>query len=171
MTAKYQLGFQKVSSVAISFVILAFLGLQFYSAQHLRVFWQKFRTLQPAYRLLEPSNPEAFWPFIDYPMYSYAKRAGSKINQYRAIAILEDGREVRIVPESLELNYWIFMYGFITALRQENQEDIANFVRQYETLNDEKLAGIRFENHPLILSKETVTPGSPEILSTIHLED
>lgn len=157
-------------TLLISLVILGFLGLQLYTAQHLRVFWPKFR-LQYAHKLLKPPKVPALWPFIDYPMYNYPKYEGDKLNQYFIFGILEDSTEVLIRPEDLGLNYWIFMYGFKESLRKGNDKDIKNFAKLYESRHNKKLLGLRFEDRPLVLSKERVVPGSPEVVKNIKLED
>ena len=157
-----------------SLVILFVLGSQLYTAKHLRDFWPKFRRLQALHKLLIPPKKPSLWPFIDYPMYSYPKYLGSDIKQYKIYGILSNSTKVRILPEDLGINYWIFLYGLKEALRNEDIQDIKNFIQLYETKNKQKLMGIQLENHPLILTETGVILGTPEIVTNItakHLEE
>lgn len=162
---------QQWAVLLASLVILGVLGLQLYTAKHLREFWPKFRRLQALHKLLETPEKPSFWPFIDYPMYSYPNYLGDDIKQYVIFGILPDSTEVRIQPEDLGINYWIFMYGFKEALRKNDRKDIKNFIELYESRNNKKLIGVRLENHPLILTKEGVSPGKAKVVTDVKLED
>jgi hypothetical protein len=152
-------------SLAIAFI----LGFQFYSAQHLRDFWPKSRILQPLLKLLNPKSTKELWPFIDYPMYSYPKELGDNIQQYSVYGVLDNGTEVKIEPENLGVNYWIFMYGIVTSLRKEDVEDVKHFVEMFEQRNQVKLQSIRLENQPLTLTESGVQPSDTEVLTEIAL--
>ena len=160
----------KLASFLSSLVIISFLGTQLYTAKHLRDWWPKFRRLQTAYKLLKPPKKPALWPFIDYPMYSYAKNEGSGIKQYSAFGILPDSTEVPIIAEDLGLDYWVFNYGFIASLRQKNYQDIKKFAQLYQKINKQELISIRLENKPLILSIDSIEPGEKEIVVDIKRE-
>jgi len=50
------------------------------------------------------------WPFTDYPMYSWARSDGERIEAYHLVfATTEDGEEVRIAASDLGLNIFQFM--------------------------------------------------------------
>jgi hypothetical protein len=50
------------------------------------------------------------WPFTDYPMYSWVRNDGERIEAYHLVfATTEDGEEVRIAPSDLGLNIFQFM--------------------------------------------------------------
>ncbi|NJK47051.1 hypothetical protein HC931_01495 [Candidatus Gracilibacteria bacterium] len=156
---------QNLGLFLASLAILGVIGLQLYTAKHLRDFWPKYRSLQALHRLLKAPEKPFLWPFIDYPMYSYPNYLGDDIKQYVILGILPDSTEVRIQAEDLGLNYWIFMYGFKEALRKNDRQDIKNFIQLYESRNNKKLIGVRLENHPLILTKEGVEPGKPKVVT------
>jgi hypothetical protein len=157
--------------ILASVAILGIIGLQLYTAKHLRDFWPRFRRLQALHKLLQPPEKPLLWPFIDYPMYSHPNYLGDDIKQYVIVGILPDSTEVRIQAEDLGLNYWIFMYGFKEALRKSDRQDIKNFIQLYESRNNKKLIGVRLENHPLILTKEGVEPGEPKVVTDFKLND
>ncbi|MEQ8463036.1 MAG: hypothetical protein RIC07_05645 [Coleofasciculus sp. E1-EBD-02] len=148
----------------LSIVILFFIGLQFYTAKHLRGFWPKFRRLQYPYKLLKPPPDPSLWPFVSYPMYNYAKYEGDTIKQYSIYATLDDSTEVLIKPEDLGINYWVFMYVFKGSLRLEKKEMIMNFVQLYESRYHTKIINLRLYNYPLVLLKDKIIEAEPQLV-------
>ena len=166
---KEQISPVKIPFLFSSLIIIAILSFQFYSAKHLRGFWPKFRRLQLAHKLLKPPADPILWPFMSYPMYSYPKYEGGSIKQYSIVGTLSNGQEVKITPENLGINYWIFMYGLKESLRKNKVEDVKDFARLYEEKNKGKLSSIRLISNPLILSKKEINPGLPKIITEVKL--
>ena len=51
------------------------------------------------------------WPFTDYPMYSWARSDGERIEAYHLVfATTEDGEEIRIAADDLGLNIFQFIH-------------------------------------------------------------
>lgn len=171
MLEKSQKNQQTIGLTLASLAILSFLGLQLYTAEHLRDFWPKFRKLQYPYKLLKPPETPALWPFIDYPMYSYPKYLGNGINQYFMFGILEDSSEVRLLPEDLGLDYWVFLYGFKDSLRLEKRDWLNKFAEIYEKRHGKKLIGFRLEDRPLILGNKEVKQGETKVLKDLRIEE
>lgn len=154
-----------------SLVILFFLGFQLYTAIHWREFWPKFRRLQAPYKLLKPPKDPSLWPFMSYPMYSYPKYRGNTIKQYAIFATLTDKTEVRIQPEDLGLNYWIFMYGLKEALRLENHQAILDYVDLYERKQNRKVLDISLKIYPLELTDTGLVEKPIETERKFKIED
>lgn len=111
----------------------------------------------------------ALYPFIDYPMYWTPHYKGESISQPVAIGILADGREVPILPEDLNLHFWLHQ-EFLVALDQGAQEEIDLYVRRYQDLQGVQLTGIRLENHPVSIREEGIVAEGVEIMREYSFE-
>lgn len=116
-----------------------------------------------------PYCPPALWPFVDYPMYSEPRYEGSEFEQHFVFGILEDSTEVPLRPEDLNLHFWLFRRGLVFAMLRNDTTQIQAYVDLYQKLHHKRLVGLRLENHPLILSREGMTPGPTRILRTFQL--
>lgn len=102
------------------------------------------------------------WPFIDYPMYSQPRYAGDELPRHSAFGITEHGERVRITPEILDTDYWIYRDAFVfpfvhTPLR----DDLAPGVELFESRRGVGLVEVTLEDHPLILTREGWIEGEP----------
>ncbi|MGF1480881.1 MAG: hypothetical protein ACFB4I_15580 [Cyanophyceae cyanobacterium] len=154
--------FNKLVSLPISLVILLVLSFQ-------------------ALADLKKACPEAqswcsrlgsdpyFYPFLTYPMYSRRYYEGDKIEQYVLLGLLSDSSQVTILPEDLGMGFWLFQKNVIKAVIENDSEQIAQFVEQYQNTHNKTLTGLQLENHPLVLSRDSVSPGEPTVLKSIRL--
>ena len=140
---------------AISFVIVGFLGCQLIAG-----FWPSWGF--HAYT----------WPFLNYPMYSYASYEGDRIDARTLVfGRLEDGTEVEIVPEDLHTWYFKFDLNFAKQIRPGKEETLKPYVKLYEQIHGKRLTELRSANFPMVLGKEGAIPAPSETLFTVDVSD
>ena len=140
----------RVTLAITSLVILIFLGLQTIA-------------LLGLYR-------GRLWPFVDYPMYRHPHYEGDSIDRYFLFGISEDNTEMPISAEDLGLNFWKFLWGFVPAVVEDRREQIEVYIDFYRTRHNKVLLGLRLENHPLVLSRNGLSPAPVQVVKTIRLK-
>jgi hypothetical protein len=115
------------------------------------------------------------WPFLDYPMYAPPRYEGESIDQYFVFGTLEDSSEVPIRPDDLGLDFWLFSgitqgIGVVPALLRHDTKRIQDYIDLYRSRHNKRLVALRLENHPLILLRGGVKPGTPQVLKTFRFE-
>ena len=105
-----------------------------------------------------PEDP-AFYPFMNYPMYSAIKEEGVSVPQHKIVAIFEDGAEQQLGPEDFGLTLYWFNTTSINAVYNEDLDKIRSYVAAYESAGNRPFTAIRYENHRLKVTKEGVVPG------------
>jgi hypothetical protein len=115
------------------------------------------------------------WPFVNYPMYKQAHYEGESVHiRYMVFGILEDSTEVPILPEDLGLNFWKFDgihgEGFVPAIRSGDEKRLNSYVQEYQKRKGKKLAGLRLEDQPFILSPKGAKPARLQTLQIIRLD-
>lgn len=147
---------EKLSIPLISIVILGFLFLQ--AGETFRVFcpWK-----------CAPS----FWPFMDYPMYDQSHYAGEKIDQVHVIGLLDDSTEVEINYRDFGLNSLFKMELVVRALVEHDLEQLAVYIKTYDDTHPGRLAGLRLENSPLVLTKEGTKAAQAEVWAEFRVDE
>ncbi|MGD1804889.1 hypothetical protein ACP6PL_05540 [Dapis sp. BLCC M126] len=143
-----QVDSNKISIKLTSLVILTFLILQGGTALSLFC------------RFVSRCDPYLY-PFLEYPMYSSAKKEGSIVSKLTIFGILEDSSEVSITNKDLKIPdynlspYWFRRY-YLPAIRRKKDKMINEFVDIYQKQYNQKLIGIRLEKQSFVISKEGV---------------
>lgn len=102
------------------------------------------------------------WPFIDYPMYSQPRYEGDELPRHRVFGITEAGERIRITPEALDTDYWIFRDAFVFPfLHTPLRDDLAPGVELFESRRGVRLIEVQLEDHPLVLTREGWIEGWP----------
>ncbi len=154
--------------VSISTLILGVISLQFsvaffgFCPQLISSF--PLKSLCP--RL--PKDP-AFYPFLDYPMYAGVKHEGVNVNQYFVFGVLEDGTEIPITEQNLQISRSHFVRKIITRIKEKNLQVIKDYVKIYEKTSQKKLVKLRLENHPLVITRDGVNPGEKKVIVDLSL--
>lgn len=147
-----------IAKVSASLIILVAISLQAYSAI-LRIACD-FATIPLLCTL--PDEPRLY-PFLDYPMYSVARKEGISVNQYKLIAIFEDKTEKQLSAEDFELSKYWFTVGVLAAFRDNNHSKIRQYVEAYERTENRPFVALRFDNIPLVITREGVREGTYKI--------
>lgn len=151
-----------LTKLGVSFIILTTISIQVYSAI-LRIACD-FAAIPLLCAL--PDEPRLY-PFLDYPMYSVARKEGVSVNQYKLIAIFDDGAEKQLGAEDFQLSKYWFTVGVLAAFRNNNHQKIKQYVEAYERTGNRPFVALRFDNQPLAISREGVLEGTPEVGETI----
>jgi hypothetical protein len=155
----------KYGTFLISIVIFVILGVQ---------------TLAVVFR----SGNGKYWPFIDYPMYSWSHREGDRIAVlWPLFAIYADKSEKQIFPQDLgltvfqfedllvpdilsaaqkdkkelqpEANFiWHNRYSWRECIPEEAEARLKALLKLYEQQHGKHIISLRLENYPYILTKE-----------------
>jgi hypothetical protein len=156
---------QKLAVPLTSLIIATVLTLQ--ASVTFRAWLRSFSVPPSLTRML---SPPTLWPFVDYPMYSRPHYEGEPIPQVRIVGTLDDGTEVWIRPGDVGLDSWHFKIHLVRGLDTNNAARVRELVHLYEARHNGRLIGLRLENHPLILSRDGIRPGPPEVHQNLSFE-
>lgn len=147
----------------ISILIVSCILLQ------LSVTLRVFRVASEATQLtfLRRFDAPYFWPFLTYGMYRDAHYPGDSISRARVFATLEDGTEVRVVAEDLNMHHWFFTKNFLYDLKLKDHERIREYVSLYEKNKRVRLVELRLENHPVIVTRDGAELADPRVICTL----
>ena len=120
--------------------------------------------------LAKPICPPSLWPFLDYPMYSDSHHEGDSIMQYHLVGVLEDFTKVQIGPDDLDMGFWRFRKNVVFELLRNQDERVNSVVELYQLKYKKRLREIYLENHPLILRRDGLVPGKPEVLRSFQVK-
>jgi hypothetical protein len=158
----------KYGTFLISIVIFVILGVQ---------------TLAVVFR----SGNGKYWPFIDYPMYSWSHREGDRIDVLRPLfAIFADRSEKQIFPQDLSLTIFQFEGLLVSAilctaqkdkkelqsgqcLPQKAEERLKALLNPYEQRHGKHIISLRLEDYPYILTKEGPKKAPARVLQILEL--
>jgi hypothetical protein len=165
MASEYLLAKQRYRVLLISLFIVAVIFMQ--AAATFRLFCppERFTQLSSWRVLCEPLG----WPFINYPMYHAAHYEGESINYYQVYAELEDGTEIAVYPEDLELNWWLFHRGIVASLLVEDEDGILFYAHMYEELHQTSIVAWRLENQPTVLKRGQTVQEAPQTVRHVSL--
>lgn len=93
------------------------------------------------------------WPFVNYPMYSWAHHFGETVDRYTLVGILEDGTEAPILAEDLHLNFWEYLWGPVEALKKGYPEKLKSFLPADGRFKGRLLTSVRLENRAVRFTK------------------
>lgn len=147
-----------IAKIGASFIVLVTISIQAYSAI-LRIACD-FATVPLLCAL--PDEPRLY-PFLDYPMYSVARKEGISVKRYKLIAIFDDGTEKQLSAEDFELSKYWFTVGVLAAFRDNNHSKIHQYMEAYERTGNRPFVALRFDNDPLLITREGVQEGAPKI--------
>ena len=109
------------------------------------------------------------WPFVDYPMYKQAYRAGDELERLRLVARLSDGHEVPVPLEALGVTFWQFIGQVVPALIGRNQAELQPFLERYRKTCGCEPVLFRLENHSMVLGRDGTTPGPIRMIQQVPL--
>lgn len=116
-------------------------------------------------------SPPAFYPFLDYPMYSQPHYEGEQVDRYLLFGISENSATVPILPTDVGLTVNSFRKNVVRALLNNDREKLRAFVSLYQKKHKKTLIELRLENYPLTFSEEGIKPGAREITKAIVVKD
>lgn len=158
----------KYGTFLISIVIFVILGVQ---------------TLAVVFR----SGNGKYWPFIDYPMYSWSHREGDRIDVLPPLfAIFADRSEKQIFPHDLNLTIFQFEGLLVSAILctaqkdkkelqsgqcvpQKAEERLKALLNPYEQRHGKHIISLRLEDYPYILTKEGPKKAPARVLQILEL--
>jgi hypothetical protein len=158
----------KYGTFLISIVIFVILGVQ---------------TLAVVFR----SGSGKYWPFIDYPMYSWSHREGDRIAVlWPLFAIYADKSEEQIFPQDLGLTVFQFedllVPDILSAAQkdkkelqlrqcvpQKAEERLKALLNSYEQRHGKHIISLRLEDYPYILTKEGPKKAPAQVLQILEL--
>ena len=157
------------SKIPISLIILVLIFFDLL-AGNLRLCSQN----QSIFFLLQffcPSIPDApaFSPFLDYPVYGEDGSQGVNVNQYFLYGTLEDGTEVVISHEDLNIPRYQFVRNLVPKVERQNIQVIEEYVKIYERKFRTNLVRLRLENHPLIIHRDGMKTGQKEVVVDLNI--
>lgn len=105
-------------------------------------------------------------------MYSYPHYEGERITARTLVfGRQEDGTEVEIVPEDLNLGFFKFEWNFARWIRPQNREKLKVYLEIYERRHGKRFTEIRSMNYPMVLGREGAIPAPSETLEILHVSD
>lgn len=158
-----------LAKVPVSLIILVVIFLQLLTG-NLR-FCSNRNSAFFLLKIICPSIPDdpALYPFLDYPMYAGARYEGVNINQYFLIGILEDGTEVTITSDDLNISRYDFLRNILPQIEKQNLQVIEKYVKIYEQKSHRNLINLRLENHPLVITRDGVNSSEKEVVVDLKL--
>jgi len=113
-----------------------------------------------------------YWPFLSYPLYHTPHYEGERIKtRTPIIGTWEDGTAVPITRQDLGLNHFRFEWGFVGAVHSEDREKLKVYWDMYRKRKGKRLAALRLENFPMIVTREGMKPAPQETLRIILVSD
>lgn len=109
------------------------------------------------------------YPFMDYPMYSWARAEGDSIHRYYLYAILPDSSETFVSAEDLGLDFWLYRSGPVRAARRRNTAELRVYAEEYERHHRRSVIGFRLENRPVLVTRDGAEPAEPFTVSSVLL--
>ena len=110
-----------------------------------------------------------FWPFLDYPMYRFARYEGSVIERYRVFAATSDGMEVEVMPADFGLNFRRFRDVAVAAIRAGDTARLTAFADLYAERTGQQLMAVRVERHGHVLTRNGLQAVEPVTLAAMRL--
>jgi len=111
------------------------------------------------------------WPFVSYPMYSWPHYWGETINRYTLFGTLENGTEVAITADDLNMNFWEYLWGPVEAVRKNKVVSIRNYLTHDRHLNSRVTVTVRLENRPLLFTAHGAEPLPAKTVKVIHMDN
>ena len=98
------------------------------------------------------------WPFTDYPMYSDAHFDGDIVHRRKLFAVLEDNSQVRVSAQDFGLSQWMYQWGPLAAVRQQDIEWAHTFASFLERARGWRVKGFRLIDEPIVLKGHKLEP-------------
>ena len=108
------------------------------------------------------------FPFLDYPMFNEAHRAGDTIEAYAVIVELEDGAELRLRPE--EQGARPAATRLVAALLERDREGVRRFCDDYQRLHAARVVACRLEKRKWVLTRRGFEPKPSELSAPVRVE-
>ena len=115
-------------------------------------------------------EPGYLWPFLNYPMYCAAHRAGDHIDRFVIVVTSPKGSETTVSHHDLGLGFWQLLEGLVPALLGQNAREVAVYLQHYEHLCGRRVTAVRLENHPWVLGKDGAAPGPVRVITRMTME-
>ena len=105
-------------------------------------------------------------------MYSGAHYEGDRVPARTLVfGRQEDGHEVEIVPEDLNLRFFKFEKNFARQIHPSNREKLKVYLELYERKHGTRFTEIRSMNYPMVLGREGAIPAPSETLEILDVSD
>ncbi|MGL5133891.1 MAG: hypothetical protein ACRC78_15300, partial [Planktothrix sp.] len=78
-----------------------------------------------------PKDP-AFYPFLNYPMYARARYEGIKVRQHLLFGVLEDGTEIPITDQELQISRYLFIEEILPKVVEKDLPFLKEYIKIYE---------------------------------------
>jgi hypothetical protein len=99
-------------------------------------------------------------------MFQMARYPGDRLDRLFLFGVLEDSTEVPI-PAG-DIPYWQFRI-LLNRVAEGDSEKIAEFVEGWQRQHQQRLQGLRLENHPLVFTGPSLADGPREIVNDVSL--
>lgn len=160
--------YRSLTKVYIYMLILGIISLQF-SVGFFKLCPKKSSSF--SLKSFCPSLPDdpAFYPFLDYPMYAKARYEGVKVKQYFLVGVLEDGTEIPITNQELQISRYLFIEELLPKIQQKNLPFIKEYIKIYEQNYKKNIIALRLENHPLVITRKGVNAAEKKVIVALRL--
>ena len=108
------------------------------------------------------------YPFLDYPMFNEAHRAGDTIESYAVIVELEDGGQLRLRPEDPDAHP--APRRLVAALLERDREEVRRFFDDYQRLNAARVVACRLEKRTWVLTVTGFVLEQSELSAPVTVE-
>ncbi len=109
------------------------------------------------------------WPFVSYPMYSWPHHFGETIDRYMLFGTLENGAEVPITADDLNMNFWEYLWGPVQAVRKNKVTSVRSYLAHDRHLNSRVVVSVRLEDRPLLFTAHGTDPLPAKTVNVIHM--
>ncbi|VXD11793.1 hypothetical protein [Planktothrix paucivesiculata] len=160
--------YRSVTKVSVSMFIISVIFVQF-SVAFFGICPKKSSSF--SLKSLCPRLPKdpAFYPFLNYPMYARARYEGIKVRQHLLFGVLEDGTEIPITDQELQVSRYLFIEEILPKVLEKDLPFLKEYVKIYEQKHQKKLVKLRLENHPLAITREGVNPVEKTVIVDLML--
>ena len=118
--------------------------------------------------LVEALRPPLTYPFLDYPMYSRARRHAEPVSRLSLVGILRDGEQRPLPAEQLGLTPWHY-FDLLRAVLQEDTEEVYACLASADPSLSDALVALRVEDEPLLWGDGPVRVGARTQVATLTL--
>lgn len=97
-------------------------------------------------------HPFRYWPFLSYPMYNQAHRAGEAVPAFSLVAVDDAGHDHSLTPQDLNLEFWRMLRGPVRAAQRGDVHALLRYLEPFEHRTHVRVTAVRLESHPMRLA-------------------
>lgn len=102
-------------------------------------------------------------------MHKFPHYKEDSYEEFLIVGTLDDLTEVEIREQDLGLTKWQYL-RFVTAVGQDDAEQISNYVQLYAHKHRGKIIGLRLESRSLTLTKNGVQWSPSQVQKTVQID-